>query len=175
MQLASSPVTIAAVLFDWRGTLVTSPGPSWAIERSLTALGRPAPPNVVESCLAALLAANGDDNRLDSPGMDTDAAVHYEISMAVLRDAGFDEPFAEALYAIDADPAYNRFAADVHPTMWLFANEASRSASSATSTSTSGRTSTQLAALGWLTPSRCPTSKACRNRIHACSNTRCRL
>ena len=110
-------MSFAAVLFDWRGTLVTSPGPSWAIERVLTTLGRPAPPSEVEAILDALLAANGDDNRLDTPGMDTDAAVHHEISMAVFQDAGFDEPFAQALYEVDADFAYNLFANDVKPTL----------------------------------------------------------
>ena len=94
-----------------------SPGPSWAIEGVLTALGRPASSLEVEVVLAALLAANGDDNRLDTPGMDTDAAVHQEISMAVFRDAGFDAPFAEALYAIDADFAYNLFATDARITL----------------------------------------------------------
>lgn len=110
-------VTFAAVLFDWRGTLATSPGPLWAIERSLASLGRPASPSAVESDLAALLAANGDHNRLDTPGMDTNAAFHHEISMAVFRDAGFDAEFAEALYAIDADVAYNLFATDVRGTL----------------------------------------------------------
>ena len=81
-------MTFAAVLFDWRGTLVTSPGPSWALERALTQLGRPAQTGDVAAVLDAVMTANGDGNRLDTPGMDTDAALHHEISMAVFGDAG---------------------------------------------------------------------------------------
>jgi HAD superfamily hydrolase (TIGR01549 family) len=43
--------------------------------------------------------------------------MHHEISMAVFQDAGFDEPFAEALHAVDADFGYNVFANDVKRTL----------------------------------------------------------
>lgn len=49
--------------------------------------------------------------------MDTDAALHREISMAVFRDAGFELSFVKALYDIDEDPEYNQFALDALPTL----------------------------------------------------------
>lgn len=110
-----------AVLFDWRGTLCTSPGPEWAIETCLRRLGRPGTPGDVAALLRDLLSANSPTNRLDTPGMDTDAALHRNISMAVFCDAGFDTPLAQALYDIDETPAYNQFALDALPTVQALA------------------------------------------------------
>ena len=105
------------MLFDWRGTLVTSPGPEWAVARALIRLGRPAPAADVAAVVAAVVAANGEENRLDTPGMDADAGLHREIALAVYRDAGLDARLSESLYDVDADPAYNLFADDVETTL----------------------------------------------------------
>lgn len=110
-------MTVRAVLFDWRGTLVTTRGPRWAIERALLRVGRPAGDADVDLVLSAVLAANGPDDRLDTPGMDCDAARHQEISMAVFRDAQLDADLATALYDIDADLDFNVFATDVAGTL----------------------------------------------------------
>lgn len=112
-----SDMPFRAVLFDWRGTLVTSPGPVWAVEQALTRIDRPAAPSDVDAVLSAVLEANGDANRLDTPGMDTDALLHREIAMAVFRDAGLDTALGESLYPVDTDVAYNVFATDVRSTL----------------------------------------------------------
>ena len=110
-------MTVRAVLFDWRGTLVTTRGPKWAVERALAVVGRPATDQDVDHVLSAVLAANGPENRLDTPGMDCDATRHRAISMSVFREAGLDNELAEALYAVDADPDFTVFATDVPATL----------------------------------------------------------
>jgi FMN phosphatase YigB (HAD superfamily) len=110
-------VPLRAVLFDWRGTLVTSPGAAWAVREALRQVGRSATDAEVDDVLAAVIAANGPENRLDSPGMDTDSALHRDIAMDVYRDAGLDQVLGDALYDMDADPRFNVFAIDVLPTL----------------------------------------------------------
>jgi len=111
------PVTIRAVLFDWRGTLATTlSGPEW-VEQALRELGRPADPVAVDGVLRAITAANGPGDRLDGPGVDSDAALHRRTYAAVLADAGLDEELARALYAVESDLRHNRFADDVHGTL----------------------------------------------------------
>jgi FMN phosphatase YigB (HAD superfamily) len=110
-------VTFRAVLFDWRGTLVTSREPTWAVREAMSQVGRSVSDADACEVLASIVAANGVENRLDSPGMDADAAVHREIAMTVYRDAGLDEQLCSALYEIDADLRWNVFAEDAAPTL----------------------------------------------------------
>lgn len=105
-------VAVRAVLFDWRGTLVTSPGPHEVVREALRRSGRPAAQADVDAVVAAVDLANGPDDRLDAPGMDCDAQLHRRLSLEVFRDAGLDPDVAQALYALDAEPAANPFAAD---------------------------------------------------------------
>ena len=106
----------AAVLFDWRGTLVTTPTEHEWVALALTALGRDASPGSVESVVSAIVGANGDQDRLDGPGVDSDAALHRRTYLEVFADAGLDAELAESLYAVESEPRHNLFARDVRPT-----------------------------------------------------------
>lgn len=112
-------VTFHAVIFDWRGTLVTTLSErSWAHE-ALALLGRPTDLDTVDRVVAAIVAADGPEHRLDAPGMDTDAVRHRRTFFEVLGDAGFDGPLVEALYAVESDSRHNPFAEDVGTTLRL--------------------------------------------------------
>src|SRR4051795_4954160 len=99
-------MTFRAVLFDWRGTLATTlDEQAWATE-ALRRLGR----DDDAAALAARLATIAD--RLDAPGVDTDAALHRRTYLDALATLGVDDDLAEALYAVESDPALNVFADD---------------------------------------------------------------
>jgi len=49
--------------------------------------------------------------------VDTDAGLHRRTYLQVLRDAGLDEALTGALYAVESDAGYNRFAADAAATV----------------------------------------------------------
>jgi len=110
---------LRAVVFDWRGTLVSCLSP---IEWARTALQR-----VGRDCRAAgdvwsaIKEAAGDPDRLDATGVDCDAGVHRVTYVEVFTDAGLDEELANALYAVESDPAYNRFAVDAVPVLRMIA------------------------------------------------------
>ena len=104
-----------AVIFDWRGTLVTTLTDHEWVTRALADAGMPT--DTVDSVLAAIEEANGPDDRLDAPGVDCDAEVHRKAFMDVFSDAGLQPDLAEALYALDADPRNNPFAHDVDATL----------------------------------------------------------
>ncbi|SDE17426.1 haloacid dehalogenase superfamily, subfamily IA, variant 3 with third motif having DD or ED [Blastococcus fimeti] len=108
---------IRAVLFDWRGTLVTTLTERDWVEHALLALGRERSGPVVEGVVAAIARANGADDRLDGPGVDSDAALHRRTYLDVFADAGLDSELAEALYAVESDPRRNLFALDVPATL----------------------------------------------------------
>ena len=100
-----------AVIFDWRGTLVTTlTGDEW-VALALAAVGLSA--DAVRPVVDAIEAANGEGDRLDAPGVDSDASLHRATFMEVFSDAGLQPDLAEALYALDADPRHNPFAGDV--------------------------------------------------------------
>jgi len=108
-------MSFRAVIFDWRGTLVTTPSESAWIHRSLSLLGRPT--DRVDSVSAAIRSASGPEDRLEAPGVDSDAELHRHTYLDVFRDAGLDEELAEALYAVESDARHNRFAVDVADTL----------------------------------------------------------
>lgn len=110
-------MTLRAVLFDWRGTLVMTPGPVPWMTQALSDLGLEHDAGVVSEHLARLERANGPDNRLDTPGMDTDAELYRRIFDEVMADAGFSGELADHLCALDASPAFNWFAEDVVETL----------------------------------------------------------
>ncbi len=101
-----------AVLFDWRGTLVVHPDTTSWVGDALRRLGREEAADIVADVAARIEQANGPEDRMDAPGLDTDAARHRTAFMDVFSDAGIDVALAEALYASESDPARNHFAAD---------------------------------------------------------------
>ncbi len=109
-------MAIRAVLFDWRGTLVTTLDEYAWVRHGLAAAGRPADPAAVDLPVAAVRGANGDD-RLDAPGVDSDADLHRRTHLGVLGDAGIDDDLAGALYAVESDLRHDPFADDVPETL----------------------------------------------------------
>src|SRR3954454_12886281 len=85
----TTEVTFRAVLFDWRGTLVTTlDEDAWAAE-ALRRLGR----DDEAAPLAAALRSVAD--LLDAPGVDTDAALHRRTYLDALAGLGLDDDLAE--------------------------------------------------------------------------------
>jgi FMN phosphatase YigB (HAD superfamily) len=106
-----------AVIFDWRGTLVTTLSEVEWVARSLAAIGRAAGSRDVRQVLDALQEANGEHNRLDSPGVDSSAEVHRSTYFQVFAEAGLDEELSAALYAVESDHRNNLFATDTARTL----------------------------------------------------------
>jgi len=105
-----------AVLLDWRGTLVlTGTERKWVAE-SLRRAGRPADEGAVVDVLTAIDRAGGQQ-RLDGPGVDSDAAVHRATYLGVFADAGLDDELAASLYDVESDLSLNPFAEDVAPVL----------------------------------------------------------
>ena len=103
-----------AVLFDWRGTLVTTSTLQEWIREALRRLGRSAEDGEIDE-LATLL--DGAEDLLDGPDVDCDADVHRHTYRTAFRDLGVDDDLAEALYAVESDPAANPFAGDAAETL----------------------------------------------------------
>jgi FMN phosphatase YigB (HAD superfamily) len=102
------------VLFDWRGTLVTTLTEEEWVRESLRRLDRAAPGATVDE-LAALLRSAEDE--LDGPGVDADAGRHRRTYHDVLSRLGLDDALVETLYAVESDPSLNLFADDVEETL----------------------------------------------------------
>ena len=98
-----------AVLFDWRGTLVTTPTYAEWVGEAMRRIGRPAQDDAVEK-LAAFIA--DAEARLDGPGVDCDADLHRRTYLTTFAELGIEPGLAEALYAVESDPSVNVFAAD---------------------------------------------------------------
>jgi len=104
-------MSFRAVLFDWRGTLVTTlDEEAWATE-ALRRLGRDDDPALLAGGLATIAG------RLDAPGVDTDAAGHRRTYVEALTDLGIDEDLVDALYAVESDLTLNVFADDAESTL----------------------------------------------------------
>jgi HAD superfamily hydrolase (TIGR01549 family) len=104
-------MSFRAVLFDWRGTLVTTlDEEAWATE-ALRRLGRDDDPALLAGGLATIAG------RLDAPGVDTDAAGHRRTYVEALTDLGIDEDLLDALYAVESDLTLNVFADDAESTL----------------------------------------------------------
>lgn len=108
---------LQAVVFDWRGTLVTTLSPESWVRAALQRLGRDDQPESAARVWAAIAAASGTPDRLDAPGVDCDATIHRNAYYSVFADAGLDDELADALYAVESDSAHNRFAVDVEPVL----------------------------------------------------------
>lgn len=110
-------MTFRAVIFDWRGTLVSSLSErEWVLE-ALSLLSREAGTETVDEILALIVEADRPQHRLDTPGMDTDAALHRRVFFDVLAGTRLDKPLIEALYAVESDHHHNPFAEDVASTL----------------------------------------------------------
>jgi FMN phosphatase YigB (HAD superfamily) len=103
-----------AVLFDWRGTLVTTPTHTEWVAEALRRIGRPAEEGEVDE-LAALVA--GAQPLLDGPGVDCDADLHRRTYLTTFAELGIEPQLATGLYAVESDPSVNVFAADVAGTL----------------------------------------------------------
>lgn len=108
---------IRAALLDWRGTLAVTPSERQWVADALRALGREDSRRTVDDVVAAIARANGEQDRLDGPGVDSDAALHRATFLEVFADAGLDPELAEALHAVESDPCRNPFASDVAGTL----------------------------------------------------------
>ncbi|WP_281181926.1 HAD family hydrolase [Nocardia vaccinii] len=113
----SKPHPIRAVVFDWRGTLVSElTQEGWARE-ALRLARREHDDHAVRALLDEIRKAAGQPNRLQSPHGNTSAERHRETYYTVFADAGLDDELADALFAVDSDPAYNIFAVDAAHTV----------------------------------------------------------
>lgn len=105
-----------AVLLDWRGTLVVTGSEQDWVAEALRRAGRDPDGRAVAEVLAAIDRAGGQD-RLDGPGVDSDAAVHRATYLAVFADADLDDELAASLYEVESDLGLNPFADDVGPVL----------------------------------------------------------
>ncbi|TQM30166.1 HAD family hydrolase [Nocardia bhagyanarayanae] len=112
---------IRAVVFDWRGTLVTELSPTRWMQEALRRVGRPQDDAAALALLQRIQAADGHPSRLRSPQGNTSAARHEETYRAVFADAGLDTELSDELFAVDSDPTYNHFAADAAATLTALA------------------------------------------------------
>ena len=90
---------VRAVLFDWRGTLADAPKHAERVDRALAAIARTGSPELVGRAVCALEVAGS------LPGIDTSFALHRAATIGALTNEGIDPELAEAIYAVDLDPA----------------------------------------------------------------------
>lgn len=109
--------SLQAVVFDWRGTLVTTLEPVDWVRAALRRVGRDDAPDTAAELARRIDTADGRPSRLEAPDVDTDAARHRATYMEVLADARVDRELAEALYAVESDPVHNPFAGDAAPVL----------------------------------------------------------
>lgn len=102
---------IDAVVFDWRGTLVTTVDPVDWVREALARLGRDESPEALWQRISVF------EDLLDAPGVDCSRAAHHAAHYRVFDQAGLDGALADALYAVESDPTHNPFALDAEPTL----------------------------------------------------------
>ena len=110
-------MTFSAVIFDWRGTLVTTPSDQEWVREALRLVGRDSAPDSVKGVLTSIRTASGVGDRLEGPGVDSDADYHRRTYLEVFHDAGCDDDLSRALYAVESDPRHNPFADDAVSTV----------------------------------------------------------
>ncbi|AUS79455.1 hypothetical protein C1701_15030 [Actinoalloteichus sp. AHMU CJ021] len=108
---------LQAVVFDWRGTLVTTLNSEQWVREALRLLGRDQGAASVAAVHGAIERAAGNPNRLEAAGVDSDKGLHHDTYYSVFSEAGLDAELADALYTVESDPAYNHFADDVAETL----------------------------------------------------------
>jgi FMN phosphatase YigB (HAD superfamily) len=106
------------VLLDWRGTLVYTPPLAVWVERSLRRAGLDASqPEVVRIETALRDAFRQPEVERAEVGADRSVALHRASYDRLFAAAGIPDVLAEALYAVESDPAENPFAPDVPGTL----------------------------------------------------------
>ena len=105
-------------MFDWSLTIAHYPEHEWWYVTALERLGRTVAPEVVEGWMTSVAEALREPSFLDRESrMETSAEIHRATLMAVYEQAGLDEEFAEALYALESDGACRPVYADVPETL----------------------------------------------------------
>lgn len=112
----SHALRIKAVVFDWRGTLVTELDSRQWVREALQLARLEHDDNAVDAVLRAIHTPELL-SRLQSPDGNINAERHHQTYFGVFRDAGLDDALAQALWDVDTDPTYNRFAADAAETI----------------------------------------------------------
>jgi len=113
---------LEAVVFDWRGTLVTTLTAKAWVGEALALLGRELDADSVAHVLTAISHADGEPSRLEADGVDCDARRHRDTYYAVFADAGLDDDLSDALYAVESDARHSHFSDDVAETLrWVTA------------------------------------------------------
>lgn len=111
---------LEAVVFDWRGTLVTTLNAEQWVVAALELVGRERDTGAVADVLTAISHADGEPSRLEADGVDCDQRRHRDVYYAVFADAGLDDDLSDALYAVESDWTHNHFADDVGETLrWV--------------------------------------------------------
>ncbi|GAA4433679.1 HAD family hydrolase [Actinokineospora soli] len=100
-----------AVVFDWRGTLVTTLDEVAWVREALRRIGRD------DSAEAVWQRISVFEDLLDAPGVDSSRANHHAAYYRVFAQAGLDRELADALYEVESDPAHNPFAVDAADTL----------------------------------------------------------
>jgi HAD superfamily hydrolase (TIGR01493 family) len=108
---------VRAVIFDWRGTLVSQlDSRGWARESLQRAL-LPADDEAITDLWRRINAAAGEPNRLKDPTGNTSYERHRETFYSVFTAAGLPDALSDALWDVDSDPSYNIFADDAAETI----------------------------------------------------------
>jgi FMN phosphatase YigB (HAD superfamily) len=113
-----SVANFAAVLFDWRGTLVmTRSVPQW-IREALGELGRPCDAGAVDAVRHRLKRARSVPAVASRwAAIDTSAELHRDTYRLLFDEAGIDPQLADTMYAIESDPFGEPLAADAISTL----------------------------------------------------------
>ncbi|MFB8004529.1 HAD family hydrolase [Nocardia sp. NPDC056000] len=112
------PQRIRAVVFDWRGTLVSELDACGWVREALRLTNRDHDDHAVDTVLKAIHAPELL-RRLQSPQGNTSAQRHRETYYGVFTDAGLEKDVADALWDIDSSTKYNHFAADAADTIHM--------------------------------------------------------
>ncbi|WP_199856501.1 HAD family hydrolase [Nocardia suismassiliense] len=113
----SPPHVIRAVVFDWRGTLVSELTPQGWAREALQRAGRESHADAVNKVLLDIKVAAGQPNRLQSPQGNISYEAHRDTYYAVFTDAKLPSEVADALFEVDSDASLNKFAVDAAATL----------------------------------------------------------
>jgi HAD superfamily hydrolase (TIGR01509 family) len=109
---------VIAVLFDWRGTLaVVRTEEDWVGEALRRTGGDSSSPGVDEVLQRLERAMAAEDVREIWPRLDCSVELHRIGYDRLFAAASIDGALAEALYAIESDPAFDPFAVDAAQTL----------------------------------------------------------
>lgn len=101
-----------AVIFDWRGTLVSQlDSRGWTREALRRAL-LPADEDAITDLWRRINTAAGKPSRLKDPTGNTSYERHRETFYSVFTAAGLPDVLSDALWDVDSNPSYNILADD---------------------------------------------------------------